>query len=57
MDAYTTLDDSSYTQVLLQRLVELHRSGAAVPGDADHTITPWLLHRLLHCLLSEGYGT
>ena len=56
MDAYTTLDDSSYTQVLAQRLVELHLSGAAVPGDADHTITPWLLHRLLHCLLSEGYG-
>ena len=56
MDAYTPIDTSSYTQQLLQRLVELHLNGTEVPGDADRALTPWLLHRLLRCLLNEGHG-
>lgn len=56
MDTHTSSADSNYTQARLQRLVNLHLAGAPVAAVGQRVLNPWLLERLIHCVLTEGYG-
>ena len=51
-----TQGTAEYVDTLIRRLLERYLTSEALPGSAEKTLTPALVHALSRSIMAEGYG-